>query len=139
MSLTCCYLLHNINTKQQKMTMNLGLSLSFVKYGNKKDDNKHGSLSIVGQQKNQKAVTKLISVFYNTTTKTKGKNDNKPRFIIIFYEICKERRWCQACHCLFLKYIDKTKKRMMMSLNALSSFVETIRRQQWALFIHRVL
>jgi hypothetical protein len=38
-----------------------------------------------------------------------------------------------------LKYIDKTKKRMMMSLNALSSFVETIRRQQWALFIHRVL
>jgi hypothetical protein len=74
------------------MTMNLGLSLSFVKYGNKKDDNKHGSLSIVGQQKNQKAVTKLISVFYNTTTKTKGKNDNKPRFIIIFYEICKERR-----------------------------------------------
>ncbi len=69
------------------MTMNMGLSSSFIEYGNKEDGNKHGSLSIANQQKNQKTMTKFIIVFCNTRTKTKGKDDNKPRFIIISYEI----------------------------------------------------
>jgi hypothetical protein len=54
MSITYCYLLQSINKKHQKMTMNLGLLSSFVEYGNKKDDNKDGSLFVAGQQKTKK-------------------------------------------------------------------------------------
>ncbi len=95
-----------------------------------KDDNKHGSLSIAGQQKNQKTMTKLISVFCNTTTKTKGKNDNKPRFTSSSMKFRKKEDDAKLVIVFFLKRINKTKKRMMMSLNVLSSFVETTRRQQ---------